>query len=111
LSDIKKEVNKLILITNSQKVESFPLNFHLEQNYPNPFKEKTTIYYGLPYRSKVRLMVIDIDGQVVEKLVSEEHDAGMYEVEFNSGNLPEGIYFYQLIAGQHFSTKKMILMK
>ena len=101
----------MMLITNSQKVKYFPLKFRLEQNYPNPFKGRTTINYHLPYRTKVRLIVIDFNGRIVEKLVSEEHDAGIYEVEINSENLPEGIYFYQLIADYHFETKKMILVK
>ncbi len=101
----------MMLITNSQKVQYFPLKFRLEQNYPNPFKGRTTINYHLPYRTKVRLIVIDFNGRIVEKLVSEERDAGIYEVEINSENLPEGIYFYQLIADYHFETKKMILVK
>jgi len=101
----------MMLITNSQKVKYFPLKFHLKQNYPSPFKVRTTINYHLPYKTKIRLIVIDFNGKIIEKLVSEEHNAGMYEVEFNSENLPEGIYFYQLIADHHFETKKMILVK
>jgi hypothetical protein len=37
--------------------------------------------------------------------------AGEYEVEFNGAYFPSGIYFYQLKAGQHSKTRKMVLIK
>jgi hypothetical protein len=44
--------------------------------------------------------------------------AGKYEVNFNGGNLPSGVYFYRLEvrqagsqAGGYSETKKMVLMK
>ncbi|MCW8810932.1 MAG: T9SS type A sorting domain-containing protein, partial [Ignavibacteriaceae bacterium] len=64
----------------------------------------------------VTLKVYDILGREIATLVNEEKPAGEYEVEFNSHsgevrNLPSGIYFYQLQAGDFISTKKMILLK
>ena len=53
--------------------------------------------------------------------VNEEKPSGEYEVEFsakggsavggNAYNLPSGIYFYHLKAGQYSETKKMVLIK
>jgi hypothetical protein len=37
--------------------------------------------------------------------------AGNYLVEFNATNLPSGVYFYQLKAGDFITTKKMVLLK
>jgi len=59
----------------------------------------------------VTLKVYDLLGRQVATLVNEEKPAGEYEVEFNATNLPSGIYFYQLKAGQFSETKKMILLK
>jgi hypothetical protein len=50
-------------------------------------------------------------GEVVEVLFSKELSAGSYKVEFNAGDLPTGVYFYQLQANEFVETKKMILMK
>ena len=49
-------------------------------------------------------------------LVNEELAAGEYEVEFRSHsdegqNLPSGVYFYQLKAGNFIETRKMVLLK
>ena len=94
-------------------------NFLLSQNYPNPFNPSTIISWQLPASSFVTLKVYDILGREVAALVNEEKPAGIYETEFNAANLPSGVYFYQLQAGNPSSssgqvfveTKKMILIK
>jgi len=57
------------------------------------------------------LKVYDLLGREVATLVKEEKPAGEYEVEFNAANLPSGIYFYQLKAGDYVETRKMALLK
>jgi len=44
-------------------------------------------------------------------LVNEEREAGRYAVEFNTTDLPSGIFFYKLQVGPFVETKKMMLMK
>jgi hypothetical protein len=36
---------------------------------------------------------------------------GRYEVTWDAGNLPSGLYFYRFEAGEFTDLKKMILMK
>jgi hypothetical protein len=50
-------------------------------------------------------------GREIAILVNEEKPVGNYEVEFNAVQLPSGIYFYQLRAGQFVETRKMLLLK
>ena len=97
-------------ITHTQGFEHFPLKFRLEQNYPNPSLGITTINYCLPNRTKVRIVLTDCNGKIIYKLVAEEQEAGMYSVELNTVNLPTGTYCYQLIAGNHYETKKMVVI-
>jgi hypothetical protein len=95
---------------------SAPLEFTLEQNFPNPFNPSTKIKYSIPQSSQVQIKVFDVLGNEIEILVNKEKPAGTYEVEFNSHsgevrNLPSGVYFYQLKAREFISTKKMILIR
>ena len=83
----------------------------MEQNYPNPFNPSTAIKYSIKENSLVSLKIYDILGKEVVTLVREVKPAGIYSVNFNSGSLSSGIYFYTLSAGSLTQTKKMILLK
>jgi len=92
--------------------------YQLQQNYPNPFNPSTTIKFKVPELSFVTIKVYDALGNEITTLVDEEKPAGKYEVEFNANshsgevrNLPSGIYFYRLKAGDYIATKKMVLLK
>jgi hypothetical protein len=89
-------------------------NFRLEQNYPNPFNPSTKIKYGLNNPEFVSLKVYDILGNEAAILVNEYQAAGEYQVDFGSSSvlqIPSGVYFYQLKAGNFMQTKKMILLR
>lgn len=97
-----------------QKV--FLTDYSLLQNYPNPFNPTTTIGYSIPadlgkeYQN-VRLVVYDVLGREVEKLVNEKQEPGEYLVEWNANNFPCGIYFCSIQIDDYKHTKKMILLK
>lgn len=88
-----------------------PHHFSLFQNQPNPFVTTTMIRYELPERSSVVLKVYDLLGREVTTLFEGEQNDGKYEVEFNGTNLPGGIYFYQLQAGNFRTVRKLLLLK
>ena len=90
--------------------EMIPLKFHLSQNYPNPFKEKTIIKYCVPYKTEITITVYNSNGMLIERLLKNEQDAGTYEIEFYRGNQPEGIYYCRLKADDYSNTKKMIII-
>jgi alpha-amylase len=88
-----------------------PVKSELMQNYPNPFNPSTTIHYALATNSEVSLKIFDILGKEIETLVSGEKPAGVYDVSWNAKNLPSGIYFYTIRAGEFSETKKLTLVK
>jgi hypothetical protein len=96
-----------------------PSEFYLCQNYPNPFKERTTIKFCVAYKTKVKLEVFNSEDKIIKILVDEEKEAGTYEVEFDSfvchfcksKNLEEVIYYYRLEAGNYKGEKKMVITK
>jgi len=98
-------------VTGVENELGIPTEFVLEQNYPNPFNPSTTIRYSVPQLSKVVIKVYDILGNEIAILMDEEKPIGTYELTWNAGTLPSGVYFYQLKAGEFISTKKMILLK
>lgn len=93
------------------EVETIPTEFVLYQNYPNPFNPGTLIKYQVPENSFVSIRVYDLLGKELVTLVNEEKSAGIYDVNFDAGQLSSGFYIYTIKAGNFTSTKKMLLMK
>ena len=83
----------------------------LNQNYPNPFAESTSINWQLPQAAHVVLKIYDFTGREVQTLVDCEQAMGEHKVDFNAISLPAGVYFYKLQANGIMETKKMICFK
>jgi len=88
-----------------------PIKFNLLQNYPNPFNPNTIIKYSVPKPSMVTLIVYNSLGEQIVKLVNEFKTPGYYQVKFDGSNLPSGVYFYSLSAGDFTIMRKMLLSK
>ena len=89
-----------------------PDNYSLSQNYPNPFNPTTTINYELPKDGTVKLIVYDLLGREVLKLVNNEFKtSGRYSVDFDGRSLSSGIYFYKIESGSFTDVKRMVLLK
>ena len=88
-----------------------PSSYSLHQNYPNPFNPSTKIKFEINKSGDIVLNVYDVTGKIVSEIVNEYLTAGTYEVTFDGNNLPSGVYFYQLRAGEFTDTKKLILLK
>ena len=100
-----------VLSVRDEPADLQPNTFALRQNYPNPFNPSTTISFSLPSSEPVQLKVFNQSGSVVALLVDGHLGAGTHRVEFRGDQLPTGIYFYQLQAGQFSECRKMLLMK
>jgi spore coat protein U-like protein len=85
--------------------------YDLSQNYPNPFNPATTITYAVPRPGQVKLQVFNQLGQQVATLVNEYKASGRYQIDFNSKDLPSGLYYYRLETAGFSKTIKMIVMK
>jgi len=96
-----------------------PSDYKLYQNYPNPFNPVTNIKYSvkgetskLQGQSSVKIIVFDIQGKEITKLVDEKQNPGTYQVDWNASGYPSGVYLYQLLVDNKIeNTKKMILLK
>jgi hypothetical protein len=94
-------------------------NFHLFQNYPNPFGKTsqsdnpiTKIKFIIPPTesglTEIILKVYDLLGREVATLVNDEIAPGLYEVNFDASGLSSGVYYYQLRTKNSIQTKKML---
>jgi len=104
-----------MLNNNSLLDDLTPMIFQLSQNYPNPFKDRTTIKYCIAYKTKVKLKVYDEEHKEIETLVDEEKNPGTYEVVIHPSVFSQQSsgdkYFYRLEAGDYKCEKKMELIK
>jgi hypothetical protein len=95
---------------------SAPKEFHLYDNFPNPFNPTTKIAFELPAVSKVKLVIYDALGREVRTLTDEEHPAGYIELTWDGRNdggiaVSSGVYFYRVMAAERNTVKKMMLMR
>ena len=93
-----------------------PTEFALHNNYPNPFNPVTTINYDLPQEGTVRLIIYDVMGREVTRLVNGFTPAGYHSVRWDAKNqmgesVSAGVYFYHLQSGNFIKTQKMVLLK
>ncbi len=101
-------------VTGSAKatiVSAHPLAYRLVQNTPNPFNASTAISYQLSADSYVSLRVYDTAGRLVATLVDGWRSAGTHELTWEAGDLPSGMYFARLEAGDYVGVQKLILVK
>ena len=91
---------------------SVPDNFILYQNYPNPFNPSTNIKIDVPvHQGSISLKIYNLTGRLIQTLFKGSLNPGTYSYQFNSNNLPSGVYFYKLVSDGYSETKKMVFIK
>ncbi len=98
------------------RVPVIPIAYALHQNYPNPFNPITTLRYDLPVDNHVTIIIYDLSGREVNRIVNASQPAGHHSVMWNSTNsfgkpVSAGVYLYQIRAGDFVQTRKMVLLK
>jgi hypothetical protein len=91
--------------------EGVPEGYSLMQNYPNPFNPVTSINFTVAKTDFVSFKIYDVQGKEIAVLVNETKTAGNYKIMWDASNLPSGVYFYKLTAGDFNAEKKMVLVK
>jgi IgGFc binding protein/Secretion system C-terminal sorting domain len=79
---------------------SAPLNYFMEQNYPNPSSSFTTILVGATESSPVKLTVYNSLGTLVDTPLQSILPIGISEIQLDVSRLETGLYFYQLQTSQ-----------
>ncbi len=114
---VNNDIKKIISVTGSTESDNSkgtetPHEYSLSQNYPNPFNPNTKISFTIPKDIKVTLVIYDILGREITKLVNNElKQTGIHTYDFNASKLASGIYFYSIITNEFKQTKRMVLIK
>ncbi|MCG8606686.1 FG-GAP-like repeat-containing protein, partial [bacterium] len=109
-------VFSIAVVVSVTSGETFPEAYRLHQNYPNPFNLGTRISYELPMASAVRLVIYDLLGREVRRLVDSFQRSGFHEViwdgiDNNDQVVSSGVYILQLRAGAFSKSLKVLLAK
>lgn len=110
------KIHKGITGVEDEELTGIPEEFALQQNYPNPFNPETTIRFELPQASDVNLIIYNLQGQLVRKLVSETREAGFHEIVWDARDdvgrsMPSGVYLYRIQAGAFMEVRKLMLLR
>lgn len=103
-----KEYGSILSVEQKKEI---PHQYHLDQNFPNPFNPSTTISFSLPSRSFVSLKIFDVMGREITTVVNEDLVPGVYSKQWNATGFPSGVYFYRLRTGTYTETKRLILLR
>lgn len=98
------QLNGVTSITNLSEVSAF-------QATPNPSQGETTFQYNLENAANVNLSVFDMNGKLVSQVVSENQAAGAHQATWLANDLPNGIYFYNMLINGATASGKIVLNK
>jgi len=79
--------------------------------YPNPFNPSTTIEYSLDNATEVTLSVYNISGQLIDVILDGHMTAGEHTATWAPVNMPSGVYFIELRAGDQRDVMKVGYVK
>ena len=85
--------------------------FALAQAAPSPTAGPATIRFSLEAASHVRLLVYDVLGREVARLVDGSLGSGAHEASLNGASLPSGVYVYRLTAGGRSLTGTLTVVR
>jgi hypothetical protein len=94
-----------------------PAKLYLDQNYPNPFNHTTLIGFDLPKQTNVSIIIYDLLGEEIIKLIDNtKYDRGYNTITWNgldknNNVITTGIYIMQISMGSKKQNKKLIFLK
>lgn len=88
-----------------------PREYSLNAPYPNPFNATANLEYELPRDGFVTLIIYDVMGREVERLVEEPKRAGVHRTQWRADRAASGMYFARLNSGDYQAVRKLQLIK
>jgi hypothetical protein len=96
---------------NRDKASTRPVTPGIASVNPNPFNPATRIHFGVVQGGAVDLVVYDVAGRLVARLVHQTLPAGGHEVMWEAGDIASGVYFARLQTPDGTYTHKLVVTK
>ncbi|MCU0428073.1 MAG: zinc-dependent metalloprotease, partial [Candidatus Kapabacteria bacterium] len=91
--------------------EERPLQLNLEQNYPNPAQDETSIVFHLPKEEILKLSIYDALGKEVVLITEGRYKPGSYKFTVLLKNLSSGVYTYRLQTTKQNFIKRLVIVR
>ncbi|MCH8838423.1 MAG: T9SS type A sorting domain-containing protein [Candidatus Marinimicrobia bacterium] len=96
--------------------QALPQSFALHQNYPNPFNPSTTLQFDLPMATDIRIVVYDLLGREVVRLMDQRLEPGYHQLVWNGRDrrgrsVPTGMYIVLMATPEYTKSIKLVLLK
>ncbi|MBU0517696.1 T9SS type A sorting domain-containing protein, partial [bacterium] len=89
-----------------------PLDYTLQDPYPNPFNPTAAITFALRQSQSVDLLIYDLMGRQVASLWSGNLIAGEHRFDWHpTANVASGQYFITLKVGDNHTVKPIVFLK
>lgn len=106
--------NKSLILSKDENRSGVPEGFHLEQNTPNPFSTQTTIYFTIPRKCSIKIVVYCRLEEPVSVLYNGQLSSGSYTIQWNGSDneghrLKAGDYVYFLETMGFVASRRMTI--
>jgi len=88
-----------------------PVEFSLSAAYPNPFNSRTILTYFIPTETDVVIELYDVNGRLIQQLLTMKLKPGEYQLNINGDNLASGSYIIRMEANKVVLEREIMLIK
>ncbi len=99
------------IVSDEEPGDDLVSAFVMHGTFPNPFRNRTTFSYFIPFPSHVRVEVFDMLGRSVRVPIDQIQPEGQHYVPFDAEDLPSGTYVYTFTVGDRTVTKTMVVAR
>lgn len=102
------------IITSTENPAGLPVKATLDQNYPNPFTDHTSLHFSLAKKGFVTIKIYDLTSQLVCELVNGIYPSGISTIDWNGTDsngkkVNTGIYTCRMTVENQSKTIKMVV--
>jgi len=102
-------IEKLNII--NQIINEVPTQISFSPAFPNPFNPQTQLDFSLAIESDTRLVIYNINGEIVDIIVDRKMQIGTYSFNWDASFEPSGVYFAELTTNKEVKVQKLVYLK